>query len=429
MEVLREHVASLERKLALERERRKQANAVMNGLRHLVLVEDVDEAFAIFISTMRDMLDFEHAAILTCHTRCPKAMTRRWEATLATAPELLGARWTHGTIFERAVTSTRPIIHFDITQVDSWQPQGIDEAFVDGMRSTMHIPLQWGQEQAILLCTHGARAAFHTGHVEVARQIGLLAFQVFASLTHRDSLIERDAAHKASVAKSAFLASMSHELRTPLNIIIGYAELILDESSSTTYGEEALSGDISKVLGSARHLLGIVSNMLDLSRIEQHKMALSDDEVELGPFLDAIVQSVRPSMMARDNVLELATSPDLPMTFQSDETRLRQILLNLLSNAARFTLRGRVTLRVSFDQGVLVFEVEDTGKGIAPEELSRLFDLFERIEHGFSQNEGAGLGLPISKKLAELLGGRIDARSVPGEGSCFTLHLPVNSRA
>ena len=231
------------------------------------------------------------------------------------------------------------------------------------------------------------------------------------------ALIEaRDKADAASRAKSAFLANMSHEIRTPMNAIIGLAHLLRRDSRDALAQER-----LAKLDGAAQHLLQVINDILDLSKIESGKLVLEDRPFALRELLARCCDLV--AERARDKGLELRIEvPEaLPPRVRGDATRLSQALLNLLSNAIKFTERGQVRLRAAaLGPGLLRFEVSDTGVGIAPEHQRRLFQVFEQGDSSTTRRYGGtGLGLAITRHLAELMGGEIGMSSVPGQGSRF----------
>ncbi len=240
-------------------------------------------------------------------------------------------------------------------------------------------------------------------------------------------LAERDKAERASRAKSDFLANMSHELRTPLNAIIGYTELIQESfEPGTVMPEEDVSPDLDRINGSAKHLLGLINNILDLSRIEADQTELNITDVNVHQLVDYVSAIVRPTIERQNNRFETSikiTSGQL----KTDESRLKQALLNLLSNAGKFTSNGIVSLAVYEKTGeeMVVFEVTDSGIGIDREFIPNLFEPFVQEENILTRrHDGTGLGLAISKHICELLSGTIEVSTKKGEGSTFTIKIP-----
>ena len=230
--------------------------------------------------------------------------------------------------------------------------------------------------------------------------------------------------------KSQFLANMSHELRTPLNAIIGYSEILQEEVADL--GQEGLVPDLKKVESAGRHLLGLINDILDLSKVEAGRMDVFLEDVEVVPLLEEVRALIVPLAEKNGNVLELRLADDLG-AIRTDRTKLKQSLLNVLSNGSKFTENGRLTLvaeRFETDQPIIRFAISDTGIGMTGEQLGRLFQAFSQADSSTSKKYGGtGLGLAISRQFCRLLGGDITVASRPNEGSTFTITLPVRSEA
>lgn len=247
----------------------------------------------------------------------------------------------------------------------------------------------------------------------------------------RDAEVElraaRDRAEAANAVKSNFIANISHELRTPLSAIIGYTEMIMEECEEAGSGAALLS-DLAKIDSNARHLLGLINDLLDLTKIEAGRMDVLIEPVDLVPMLRRIESDVRPLVERRANRL-LLVMPAAPITMQTDATKLRQMLLNLLGNAAKFTQGGTITLSAypdAADASVVVFDVTDTGIGLTDEQKSRLFERFTQADASTTRRfGGTGLGLALTKAYVALVGGTIGVRSTEGVGSTFTLRMPA----
>ena len=232
---------------------------------------------------------------------------------------------------------------------------------------------------------------------------------------------ERDAAHAASAAKSRYLASVSHEIRSPLNAIYGYAQL-LERDSAVDPLEAA-----RVIRRSAEHLTDLVEGLLDISLVENGVLRVAQDTVRLPQFIEQVERMFRPAALAKGLAFHVDTSARLPEFVRTDQKRLRQILINLLSNAIKYTEHGSVTLTVRHLGMNAVFEVRDTGPGIAPDRQEAIFAPFERDSD--PSRGGVGLGLPITRALVQILGGALELESAPGTGSCFRVRMLLNKIA
>jgi signal transduction histidine kinase/DNA-binding response OmpR family regulator len=262
---------------------------------------------------------------------------------------------------------------------------------------------------------------------ETRRQTGLLMSEIRA---HRrtDAALQhaKEVAETASLAKSHFVTSINHELRSPLNAILGYAQLLERDPSSLERRGDALR----IIRRSGEHLAALVEGLLDISRIEAKRIDIYRDEVALPEFLAQLVDMFR--LQAEDKGIGFVfdAPPTMPARVHTDEHRLRQILINLLSNAIKFTPAGQVTLRVRWRTEVAEFEVIDTGIGIPPTDLERIFEPLQRVKTSSGQlgggQPGMGLGLTIAKVLTEIMGGEISVSSDPGQGSRFRVRLMLS---
>ena len=239
----------------------------------------------------------------------------------------------------------------------------------------------------------------------------------------------RHAAEEASSAKSQFLANMSHELRTPLNAIIGYSEMLAEEVAEL--GHEELAPDLEKIRSAGRHLLALINDILDLSKIEAGRTDLYLEVFDVAAMLLDVATTIRP--LVDKNANRLVVRADGAGTMRADLTKVRQMLLNLLSNACKFTSRGTLTLaveRVASSSGVdeVLFRVTDSGIGMTPEQMGRLFEAFSQAEASTSKKYGGtGLGLAITRRFAQLMGGDVTVTSEPQQGSTFTVRLPADT--
>jgi signal transduction histidine kinase/CheY-like chemotaxis protein len=238
----------------------------------------------------------------------------------------------------------------------------------------------------------------------------------------------REGAEDASKAKSVFLANMSHELRTPLNSIIGYSELLLEDPEVTRMPN--IVSDTTKIIVAGRHLLSMINNILDLSKIEAGKLPVHVGEFDVSDMLNDVVSTIQMHAEKNNNVL-LCKLESPPGLMTSDVAKLRQILLNLLNNASKFTENGEITLaihRMKIDDGDwLTFKISDTGIGMTPEQLRKIFAEFTQADPTTTRRYGGtGLGLTIARRFCQLLGGTITVDSQPGQGTTFTMRLPAS---
>ncbi len=245
---------------------------------------------------------------------------------------------------------------------------------------------------------------------------------------------EREIAQSANRAKSIFLANMSHELRTPLNAIIGYSEMLYEESEEQ--GQEEFASDLQKIQTAGRHLLSLINDILDISKIEADRMELRPEVFDVPRLLSELIDTVTPLARQNHNTIQIDL-PDELGTICADQMRLRQVLLNLLSNACKFTESGTVTLSVatagheetgeSDSHSVMTFAIHDTGIGMTPDQMQKLFTPFTQADESTTRKYGGtGLGLAITRRLCQIMGGDVTVESTYGQGSTFTVTLPTN---
>ena len=240
-------------------------------------------------------------------------------------------------------------------------------------------------------------------------------------ISHEHEL--RQTAERANRAKSQFLANMSHELRTPLNAIIGYAELIIEDVNDAG-GDEVIIEDLERVHSAGNHLLGLINDILDLSKVEAGRATVYVEEFSLAALVEEITTLVDPLVSNGDNRLVIAPIASEVM-LETDRVKLKQILFNLLSNAAKFTTKGTISVEAEIVGEEVVISVKDTGIGISKEQQARIFEAFAQADESTTREYGGtGLGLTLSLRLVELLGGGISVDSAPRKGSTFQVKLP-----
>jgi signal transduction histidine kinase len=308
-------------------------------------------------------------------------------------------------------------------------PDGAHLARQFGYRTTLATPMVHGDE--VIGVVHVLRMEVRPFTPEEVTLLETFADQAAIAVASAQLFEELREANEqlaeASQHKSAFLANMSHELRTPLNAIIGYSEMLQEEAEETD--ADAFLPDLQRINAAGKHLLGLINDILDLSKIEAGRMDLYVETFEVGQLVRDVQAIVQPLMDKNSNTLVVAC-PDDVGSMQADQTKLRQTLFNLLSNAAKFTKAGTISLTVGRepDMGVdwLTFAVSDTGIGMTDEQLGRLFEAFSQAEASTrSQYGGTGLGLAISRHFCRLMGGDLTVESVHGRGSTFTVRLPA----
>ncbi len=247
--------------------------------------------------------------------------------------------------------------------------------------------------------------------------------------TQKELESARAVAEQLNNHRSLFFSKMSHELRTPLNVIIGYSEILLEDAADTDNGDEQKVRDLNRIKKAGKHLLSLVCDVLDTNRIENDMQTLDVTEFTIGELCDEVVASALPLIEKNNNRL-IIECPDRNITAQTDKTKLRQILINLMSNSGKFTSDGLVTLHLSVEESIaddrIHAFVSDTGIGIAADVLPKLFKEYIQADPSISKKYGGtGIGLAITRKFSVLLGGEVTASSKLGEGACFTIDIPA----
>jgi signal transduction histidine kinase len=273
-----------------------------------------------------------------------------------------------------------------------------------------------------------AKGLVASRRVSIEQSRHILETNRLLELARDEAAAAQARAEEANRAKSMFLANMSHELRTPLNAIIGYSEMLQEEAPELTPAQ--IEADLQKISGAGKHLLGLINDVLDVSKIEAGKMELAREPFDVAVVVREATATAARVVEQQENTL-VVRCPDDVGTMVGDATKVRQILLNLLSNAGKFTQRGAVTLDVERREYPgrgpwIVMRVRDSGVGMSEEQQSRLFQAFSQVESGPTRRHGGtGLGLALSRRFARLMGGDIEVASEPGVGSTFTVRLPL----
>ena len=298
---------------------------------------------------------------------------------------------------------------------------------VGGFRTVLGVPLlREGAAIGAVLLTRSEVEPFTQQQIDLITTFADQAVIAIANVSLFDEIQDKSRQlEQASQHKSQFLANMSHELRTPLNAIIGYSEILQEDAADL--GQDNLVADLKKIESAGRHLLGLINDILDLSKIEAGKMDIYLEDVEIVPLLEEVRSIIVPMAEKNANVLEYRLADNLG-SMRTDRTKLKQSLLNLFSNGSKFTENGRLTLtvqRFETDKPMVSFAVSDTGIGMTEEQLGRLFQAFNQADASTTKKYGGtGLGLAITRNFCQLLGGNVTVTSKPGEGSTFTIVLP-----
>jgi signal transduction histidine kinase/DNA-binding response OmpR family regulator len=298
---------------------------------------------------------------------------------------------------------------------------------VGGFRTVLGVPLlRAGAAIGAVLLTRSEVEPFSQQQIDLITTFADQAVIAIANVSLFDEIQDKSRQlEQASQHKSQFLANMSHELRTPLNAIIGYSEILQEDA--VDLGQDNLVADLKKIESAGRHLLGLINDILDLSKIEAGKMDIYLEDVEIVPLLEEVRSIIVPMAEKNGNVLEYRLADNLG-SMRTDRTKLKQSLLNLFSNGSKFTQNGRLTLdakRFETDKPMVSFAISDTGIGMTEEQLGRLFQAFNQADASTTKKYGGtGLGLAITRNFCQLLGGDVTVTSRPGEGSTFTIMLP-----
>jgi GAF domain-containing protein/anti-sigma regulatory factor (Ser/Thr protein kinase) len=332
-----------------------------------------------------------------------------------------------GTVAGRVLLEGKPV-HISDVQADPEYTMG-DISRRTGYHTILGLPLlREGNPIGVIILGRMTLRPFTNKQIELAitfadqAVIAIENVRLFEEIQDKSRQLAEASRHK-----SQFLANMSHELRTPLNAILGYTELILD----SIYGEvpEKARAVLERLQANGRHLLGLINDVLDLSKIEAGQLVLSLDEYSLGDVVHGVVSAVEPLAAEKRLAFKAEVAPELP-TGRGDGRRLSQVLLNLVGNAIKFTDKGEVAIRASMTNGAFTVSVCDTGPGIPLVDQAKIFEEFQQADSSITRKKGGtGLGLSIAKRIIEMHGGRIWVESEPGKGSTFHFTLPVRVEA
>ena len=339
-----------------------------------------------------------------------------------------------GSVFVKAVQEQRPILRIVPDDPEGLHPADRMILHVNPAKALLIVPLVHHDKVIGAISFVNTHEPFDLGEREIKRierYVTPLATAIHNARLFEDAEMARAAAIEASRTKSQFLANMSHELRTPMNAIIGYSEMLQEDAEEE--GLDHLVPDLDKIREAGRHLLDLINSVLDLSKVEAGKMELYLERVQVSSLVSQAESTIRPLIEKNGNALEVVLDEDLG-EMQTDITKIRQSLFNLLSNAAKFTENGKVRLevhrRILDGRDWIEFQVSDTGIGLTPEQKANLFQPFTQADASTTRKfGGTGLGLTITKEFCELMGGQITFDSEIGKGSTFTLHVPADPDA
>jgi signal transduction histidine kinase len=329
-----------------------------------------------------------------------------------------------GSVLGRAVLGGETVHVVDVEQDPDYAL--IEAQKIGGWRSVLGVPLmREGTPIGVLMMTRNKVQPFTDKQIALATTF---ADQAAIAIENTRLLNEiKEKSHQleeASKHKSQFLANMSHELRTPLNAILGYTELIVDG----VYGEmpEKAQATLKRITANGKHLLGLINDVLDLSKIEAGQLTLSLDDYSMKDVVHSVYGAVEPLAADKKIAFKAEVAPDLP-SGRGDERRLTQVLLNLVGNAIKFTDAGEVAIKASASNGHYSVSVCDTGPGISESDQAKLFQEFQQADNSITRKKGGtGLGLAISKRIVEMHGGQITLHSQLGKGSTFSITLPMH---
>ncbi len=384
---------------------------------------EVDEVLMALLSELLDAIGAEGSTFWQVDATQGEVVCRLAAGRAAERVEGLSLPLTSGII--GWVIAHNAAVEVADTRLDARHTKRIDLATGIEVRSLIYNPLlRGGQVYGVLSAMHTRPGAFDSSALGLMQTLAATASSALNNAYSFDQLqrLKHDA-EAANRAKSAFLANMSHELRTPLNAMLGHAQILARDPGLG----EGPQQSVATIQRSGDYLLALINDVLDLAKVEAGRFDLDPNPTDLHAFFDAIARLF--AIRAHDKGIAFTHHPfgHFPKRVMVDDKRLRQVVMNLIGNAIKFTERGGVTLETEFAEGVLRIEVVDSGIGIRPGQLQRLFQPFQQEGSQAYRSQGTGLGLAISKSLCDLMGGRIEVESTPGEGSRFRVKLPLQA--
>ncbi len=397
---------------------------------------DLDRVMTAIMESLSDIVEFDQESILLVDNDNQALVLKRFAGTGAEqmAENLADMRiplTEKDSVFVHTLINNRWFASSKISEARPLMSPS-DARIYDELpvRSLMNFPLTIDNRVSGVLAFSNTRKAVTFDQDDlatIARHVEFIAIALRNALLFEEVAAAQQAANVANQAKSQFLANMSHELRTPMNAVIGYSEMLLEEAADQ--GLEDFVSDLTRIQSAGKHLLSLINDVLDLSKIEADKVELFLEPIDIDQFVSELKGTVEPMIEANGNQL-LVVQENITQPMKADITKLRQVALNLLSNATKFTKRGTVQLglRQFEDEGRswLEIKVTDSGIGMTDAQLEQVFDPFTQADASTTRNYGGtGLGLAITRRFCELMGGSIGAESEPGKGSTFTVLIPA----
>jgi two-component system sensor histidine kinase/response regulator len=417
-------------------EYRVRVESLLSSISRHFIDQDVDTAINFTLEAIANFLDVERSYIFELSDDLKQYhLTREWCAAKIPARADDG-RVGNLTMFPWVYEQMLNHQAIAISSLAEFPPEAIAERATlqrQSVQSMLVVPMTHSDKVVGCLGVEVVRCSktWTQDDINFLKLVGeLIAIGCARHKAEEALLVAKEAAEAANRAKSTFLANMSHELRTPLNAILGFAQLLERDTTLTSRHRDSLA----IINRSGEHLLNLINDVLEMSKIEAGRLILSPEPVNLHRLLQTLQEMFQVRTQAKRLSLRFELASDLPQCVLTDEGKLRQVLINLLSNAVKFTETGGITLRARAEQGnpgkspmpyTLFFEVEDTGKGIASEEIGNLFQPFVQTTSGIEAREGTGLGLTISRQFIRLMGGDIYLSSTVGKGSTFRFDIQV----
>ncbi len=398
---------------------------------HLIGILDLDKLLLEIVNSVKEQLDYYYVHIYLLDEQNNNLLMAAGTGMIGEMLRDQGHKIAVNTAVSfvaRAAQTEQVVFVNDVHKSTHWLPNPL----LPKTRSEIAVPIVLeGQLLGVLDVQSDQVAGLDESDASLLRALAnYIAVTISNARLFEQTVLAKETAETANRTKSVFLAQMSHELRTPLNAILGYAQIL----RKRTLPPDILDG-LNIIQKSGEHLLILLNDILDIAKIEANKMDLYPAPIHFLSFLEDIAGIIQSRATAKGLSFGIEIPDELPMGVEVDETRLRQVLLNLLGNALKFTHTGSIRLRIDSQEinqsidgvstGYFTFEVKDTGIGIEPDQIARVFQPFEQVVNPLRPSDGTGLGLAISHKIVRLMGGEISVQSQPGQGSVFTFTIPL----